>query len=45
MHLPNLSSLSWACQDVCGNVSFLGHNTTVCCVQSCKEQQRKKYVR
>ena len=36
MQLPNLSTLNWACEDVCGEVPFMGHNTTVCCAQSCK---------
>ena len=29
-------SSNWSCAGVCGEVSWLGHNTTVCCVESCK---------
>ena len=29
-------SANWSCAGVCGEVPWLGQNTTVCCVESCE---------
>ena len=33
---PSIPSANWTCSGVCGQVAWLGHNTTVCCVETCK---------
>ena len=31
-----LPPANWSCAGVCGVKPWLGHNVTVCCVESCK---------